>query len=313
MIRSLLVLLTLAGCGDLPRPFAGNPGANALRLAHPPPARLTVPPPTAALLPAATAKSLARALTTALVAEELPAFAEAPKPGDWQVRVTAELAGTDIHPTYTLLDGSGHDRGNVPGVPVPAAAWAAGDPASMNAAASQAAPKLMSLLRSVEASIKQSDPNSLYNRPARIYLIGVFGAPGDGNVSLAGQMRRLLPETGDQLVPTQAEADFLLRGIVKISDVAGSEQQVEIHWQVADATGKIAGDVAQGHDFPAGALNHFWGEVAVAVASEAAGGVHEVITNWSGRKAAKPHQAQTNTSMIIPARPRSEGAGNSAG
>jgi hypothetical protein len=317
-LAALFLLFTLARCGDLPRPFAGNPGANAMRLSHPPPARLTVPPPTNALLPAATAQTLARALTTALVAQELPAFAEAPQPGDWQVRVTAELAGADIHPTYTLLDGSGHDRGNVSGAAVPASAWAAGDPASINDAASQAAPKLMSLLRSVEASIKQSDPNSLYNRPARIYLIGVFGAPGDGNASLAGQMRRLLPETGDQLVSTQAEADFLLRGIVKLTDVAGGEQQVEIHWQVADATGKIAGDVAQGHDFPAGALNHFWGEVAVAVASEAAGGVHEVITNWSGRKAVKPapgqgNPSQTKTSMIIPARPRSADAGNFAG
>lgn len=286
MIRFLpaLLLFTLASCGDLPRPFAGNPGANALRLAHPPPARLTVPPPTGALLSAATAETFARSLSTALVAQELPAFADTPKRGDWQVRVTAELSGTEIHPSYALLDGDGKDRGNVTGPPVPAAAWAVGDPTALTDAAADAAPKLMSLLRAVEASIKQSDPNSLYNRPARIYFLGVIGAPGDGNASLAGQMRRLLPDTGDQLVASRENADFLLQGVVRVSDVAGGQQQVEIHWQVADPTGKIAGDVAQGHDFPAGALNHFWGEIAVAVATEAAGGVHEVITNWSGRK-----------------------------
>jgi hypothetical protein len=279
-----LLLFTLASCGDLPRPFAGNPGANALRLAHPPPARLTVPPPTGALLSAATAETFARSLSTALVAQELPAFADTPKRGDWQVRVTAELSGTEIHPSYALLDGDGKDRGNVTGPPVAAAAWAVGDPTALTDAAADAAPKLMSLLRAVEASIKQSDPNSLYNRPARIYFLGVIGAPGDGNASLAGQMRRLLPDTGDQLVASRENADFLLQGVVRVSDVAGGQQQVEIHWQVADPTGKIAGDVAQGHDFPAGALNHFWGEIAVAVATEAAGGVHEVITNWSGRK-----------------------------
>ncbi len=286
MIRFLpaLLLFTLASCGDLPRPFAGNPGANALRLAHPPPARLTVPPPTGALLSAATAETFARSLSTALVAQELPAFADTPKRGDWQVRVTAELSGTEIHPSYALLDGDGKDRGNVTGPPVAAAAWAVGDPTALTDAAADAAPKLMSLLRAVEASIKQSDPNSLYNRPARIYFLGVIGAPGDGNASLAGQMRRLLPDTGDQLVASRENADFLLQGVVRVSDVAGGQQQVEIHWQVADPTGKIAGDVAQGHDFPAGALNHFWGEIAVAVATEAAGGVHEVITNWSGRK-----------------------------
>lgn len=283
-ILSALILLTLAGCGDLPRPFAGNPGANAMRLAHPPPARLTVPPPTGALLPEATADAFARSLSTALVAQELPAFADIPKRGDWQVRVTAERSGTDIHPSYALLDGEGKDRGRVTGPPVPAAAWAVGDPAALTEAAAEAAPKLMSLLRAVEATMKQSDPNSLYNRPARIYFLGVVGAPGDGNASLAGQMRRLLPDTGDQIVASKDDADFLLRGVVRVSDVAGGQQQVEIHWQVADPSGKIAGDVAQGHDFPAGALDRFWGEVAVAVATEAAGGVHEVITNWSGRK-----------------------------
>ncbi|HTZ71710.1 MAG TPA: hypothetical protein VMB71_13725 [Acetobacteraceae bacterium] len=282
--RALLLLAVLAGCGDLPRPFAGNPGPTALRLAHPPPARLTVPPPTAALLPADTAKQFSRALTDALVAEELPAFPEAAKPGDWQLRVTADLQGPEVRPTYTLLDGAAHNRGSFSGQPIPAGAWAAGDAGTLSSAATDAAPKVMSLLRSVEATMAQSDPNSLYNRPARIYFAGVTGAPGDGDMSLDAQMRRHLPETGDQLVTKPDEADFVLHGLVHVTDIAGSEQQVEIHWRVLDAYGKIAGDVAQGHDFPRGALNGFWGDIAVAVATEAAGGVHEVITNWSGRK-----------------------------
>ncbi len=32
-------LASLAGCGDLPHPFPGNPGGIALRLAVPPPPR----------------------------------------------------------------------------------------------------------------------------------------------------------------------------------------------------------------------------------------------------------------------------------
>jgi len=286
-LSALLLLFALTSCGDLPRPFQGNPGATARRLARPPPARLTVPPPTAALLPADTAQSFARMVSTALVGQELPAFSDAPKKGDWQVRIAAELSGADVRPSFTLVDGDGHDRGTIQGAPVQAGAWANGDANALGATANEAAPKLMSLLRSVEASIKQSDPNSLYNRPARIYFAGVTGAPGDGNTSLAGQMRHLLPDTGDQFVATPAEADFVLRGIVRVTNEDGGQQQVEIHWQVSDPQGKIAGDVAQGHDFPAGALDRYWGEVAVAVASEAAGGVHEVITNWSGRKAGK--------------------------
>ena len=146
------------------------------------------------------------------------------------------------------------------------------------------APQLLGLLRSVDATIKQSDPNSLYNRPARIFFAGVTGAPGDGDAALARFMRRKLPETGDQLVDHPGSADFLLRATVKVTDEPGGQQQVEIHWLVADPAGKIAGDVAQGHDIPKGTLDRYWGDVASAVTDEAAGGVHEVITNFSGRK-----------------------------
>ena len=56
----LAVLALLAGCGDLPRPFAGNPGAMARRLSQPPPARLAVPVPTDALLAEAASAALTR-------------------------------------------------------------------------------------------------------------------------------------------------------------------------------------------------------------------------------------------------------------
>jgi hypothetical protein len=280
----LLPLLAVAGCGDLPQPFAGRPGATALRLANPPPARLTVPPPGGALLPPKDAAILAHDLTDALVAQELPAFAETPRAGDWQLRLSAELQGQSVVPKYELLDAGLHPKGAVTGDPVPAAAWAAGDQAAFQAAAASAAPRITALMRSVDAAIKQSDPNSLYNRPARIFLAGVTGAPGDGDLSLARQMRAKLPETGDMLAQRPDEADFVLRGVVKMTQLAGKQQQVEIHWLVYDSRGKEAGDVAQGHDIDQGALDRYWGDVAVAVAGEAAGGVHDVITNWSGRK-----------------------------
>jgi hypothetical protein len=287
-VAALLPLLALAGCGDLPQPFAGRPGATALRLANPPPARLTVPTPGGALLPPHDAAVMAHDLSDALVAQELPAFPEMPRAGDWQIRVSAELSNGTVVPKYELLDAGMHPKGAVTGSPVSAASWAAGDPAVFHAAAANAAPQITSLMRSVDAAIKQSDPNSLYNRPARIFLAGVTGAPGDGDTSLVRQMRVKLPDTGDMVVAQQESADFVVRGVVRVTQLAGKQQQIEIHWLVYDSRGKEAGDVAQGHDIDQGALDRFWGEVAVAVAGEAAGGVHEVITNWSGRKRSGP-------------------------
>ncbi len=284
--KGLLACLLLAGCGDLPRPFAGNPGRHALQLSAPPPPRLVVPPPQQGLLPAPDAAIWAHDVAEALVAEEIPAYATVGGPGEWVLRLSATLHGNQVVPTYTLLDPKGGNRGDVSGQPVPAAQWAQAAPASFQQASAEVAPQLLGLLRSVDATIKQSDPNSLYNRPARIFFTGVTGAPGDGDSALARLMRRKLPETGDQMVDHPASADFLLRGTVKVTDEPGGQQQVEIHWVVTDTAGRVAGDVAQGHDIPKGTLDHYWGDVASAVTTEAAGGVHEVITNFSGRKAA---------------------------
>jgi len=290
----LTLTLALAACGDLPQPFLDNPGANAIRLSVPPPARLVVAPPTQALLDDHDAATWAHAVASALVSEELPALVEPPRAGDWRLALSAEMQGTSVTPRYTYLDPRGKPHGDVATTPVPASAWSSGDPAVFTHAAAEAAPQLLGLVRAVEAQSKQSDPNSLYNRPARIFFSGVTGAPGDGNASLARDMRARLPDTGDVLVSKSAAADFLLAGTVKVSPVAGGQQQVEIHWVVSDPAGHVAGDVAQGKDLPAGMLDHFWGDIAAVITDQAAGGVHEVITNYSGRRRPAPDEASKN-------------------
>jgi hypothetical protein len=283
---SLFVLLCfgLSACGDLPRPFAGNPGRTAMALSRPPPPRLVVPSPTDGLLPDSAASAWAKAVTGVLVADEIPAFAGNSTKGQWQLRLSASLSGTQVTPRFTLIDPKGGSHGDVYGAPVSAADWSGAAPSTLQQSAIQAAPQIVGLLRAVDASLKQNDPNSLYNRPARIFFIGVSGAPGDGDTALARGMRLRLPETGDQLVDHAQGADFILRGTVRMTDEPGGQQQVEIHWLVSDTAGQLAGDVAQGHDVAKGTLDHLWGDVAGAVTDEAAGGVHEVITNFSGRR-----------------------------
>jgi hypothetical protein len=289
----ILCLGALSSCGDLPRPFAGNPGRAALALAVPPPPRLIVPAPTNGLLPEPDAEAWAEAVTNALVAAEIPAFSTSAHPGEWQLRLSASLDGTLVTPRYTYVDPKGRIKGEVIGAPVTAADWAQAKPAIIQQSAASAAPQIVGLLRAVDASLKQSDPNSLYNRPARIFFSGVTGAPGDGDSALARGMRIRLPDTGDQLVPQAYSADFLLRGTVKMTDEPDGQQQVEIHWLVSDPAGHLAGDVAQGHDVAKGTLDHYWGDIAAAVTDEAAAGVHEVITNYSGRRRDGPLAKKT--------------------
>ena len=274
---------SLAGCGDLPHPFQNNPGGVAVRLSMPPPTRLSVPPSTEALLSRDGSVLLAQDLSGALLAQEVPAVAKPAKRGDWQLRTRAVLQAGKLVPSYAVLSPSGELRGTVAGTPVDPVLWTRGDAATLGMAASEAGPKLADLLTGIQAAQMQSDPRSLMNRPARIQFLGVSGAPGDGNVSLARQMAVSLPDGGNVLQNSAEGADFSLRGQVRVTRLNPGTDHVEIVWIVRNAAGGEAGRVAQLNDIPAHTLDVYWGDVAVVVAREAAGGVREVITNNSGR------------------------------
>jgi len=287
--RALLLLLlavSLAGCGELSRPFAGNPGATARRLAQPPPARLAVPVPAVALMPDAAGAALADALATALQAQEVPAVAGPSRPGDWNLVTGAELRGAEVVPVFTVQNPAGQDQGATEGAAVPVAAWADGAPQTLRGVAESAAPNIASLLTRIEAARRQSDPNSLVNRPAGVFFKGVHGAPGDGDTALARQIRTQLPGLGPVVQDTAAGADFVLAGEVATEPLAGNMTQVEIEWRVDDAAGHECGRVAQLNEVPAGTLSHYWGDVAVAVVQEAAAGIRDVILNQSGARRA---------------------------
>jgi hypothetical protein len=282
---SLILLALLAGCGDLPRPFAGNPGATARRLSQPPPARLAVPPPTVALLSDADGAELARALATALQAFEVPAVADAAKAGDWRLVASAELRDSQVVPVFTVENPSGAPQGAAQGAAVAPDAWGHASPAMLRQVADGAAPGIATLLTSIEAARRESDPNSLVNRPARVFFKGVHGAPGDGDTSLARQMREQLPKRGPVVQDTDVGADFVLEGTVVTAPAGGKLVRVEIEWRVVDARGRESGKVVQLNDVPLATIDHYWGDIAMVVAQEAAGGIKDVILRQTGTRA----------------------------
>ncbi len=302
-ILPLLCLAALSACGDLPQPFLGRPGATAERLSLPPPSRLAIPLPTSSLLTDSAAKAWSDALADALVAQELPAFSTtAARPGDWHLILTAEIENGSVVPTYTVADPRGHPMGSSEGPAVPAQDWAAGQPATLQAAANAVAPKVIALLSGIEARREMSDPKSLLNRPPVIYFKGVTGAPGDGNAALARQMQTRLPNLGDLVQDNPKGADFSVAGVIKTAPGANKTERIEIQWIVNDARGNETGRVLQINEVAPGSLDTYWGEVAIVVASEASGGVHEVITNATGRGAAPanaPADAPGKTSSLI--------------
>ncbi len=292
VLLSLLLALPLSACGDLPQPFLGRPGATAMRLANePPPARLAVPTPGSALLGDDAAAVWASDVAKALQDKEVPAIQGNTSRGDWSLVLSAQTRGRTVVPAYEVLDPQGKGQGSVEGTPVPLAAWARSDPATFQTSAEAAAPQLADLLNRIQAARLKADPNSLVNRSARLYFTGVTGAPGDGNHALAAQMRGKLADQGIVVQDTQTGADFRLDGKVTTAPATGGQERIEIQWLVQDAQGRERGRVAQLNDVPTESIAHYWGDVAVAVAEQAAGGVKEVLVKAGATHPGPAHAA----------------------
>jgi len=284
----LALLALLAGCGRLPQPFAGNPGATALRLSQPPPARLVVEVPDGALLPDAAARAFASAMADAMLAQEVPAVpasAAGPRHPEWRLQMSAEVRDGRVLPLYTVQDPEGKPHGKAQGQPIDPASWAQGAPATFRQAAANAAPAIAALLTDIHTAQEHSDPNSLVNRPARVFVQDLTGAPGDGDQSLARQMRRELPRLGEVVQEAPSGADFIVAGQVRAGPSETGGTNVEIEWVVRDSQGAECGRVAQLHDMPLHLLDGPWADVAVVAAQEAAGGVRDVILRWTGSRA----------------------------
>jgi hypothetical protein len=281
-----LAFLALAGCGDLPQPFRGNPGGMAGRLVVPPPYRLAVPTPDAAMLTATESEAFAKAVAEALLKREVPAVAEAALPLDWRLAVDMRLEGNRVVPRYALFDPDGAPQGVAEGSAIPARDWSRPSAALLADVANDASRRAADLLLRAEAARKSSAPSALMAAgPPRLYLLPVRGAPGDGNESLTARMREAL---GDQGILAQDVADgagFAADGRVNVVPVGRGMQRVEILWIVSRRDGQDLGRVLQMNEIPAGLLDRHWGDIAFAAAAEAAGGVQRVIENAGGMPA----------------------------
>lgn len=277
--RRLLLPLLLAACVDL-RPYRGNPGGDALRLALPPAYRIAVVPPSGALLTDAGSARFAETLAESLRQAEVPAAATEAQPLDWPLRITARRDGARLIPRYELFDADGRSLGAAEGRPAPLRGWGLEEEALFKEVAARDAPAVAAMLGAVEASRKASDTAALAGRgPLRMRLAGVSGAPGDGNRSLRDRLGEFLTRLG-YLPQDQAEgATYAVRAEVQAVPVAENKQRIELQWIVSRRDGYELGRVVQINEVPRGSLNGLWGDVAYVAAEQAANGIREVLQN----------------------------------
>lgn len=297
---SFALLLLAAACGDLPRPYQGHPGATAQRLAQPPPARVAVPPSYSTYLPNAASRPYSDALATALQEQALPAIADYTRSGDWRIDLAVVQRGNSTIPTFTVVDPSGNRKGTEEGKPVPTDIWRRGDLPTLKAAAADGAPRILALMERVEAARRQSDPNSLYNRSARVLVTPITGAPGDGNITLTRLMREKLAKLGPVVQEAPTGADFTLSAKVDYAPLTPKTHRVEITWLLHNINNIEVGKIVQLNEVPNGLLDKYWGDVAVAATDEAAGAIRDVIMTQSGRRRPAGAQSQGQQEVAKP-------------
>jgi hypothetical protein len=280
-ILPLLALALLTSCGDLPQPFAGNPGSNAARLVQPPPAQLFVDEPSAELLPPRSAALYVTAMADALAAQDVPAISQNARKGDWRLALSVERQTNAVVPLFTVFDAAGAQAGVSQGQPVPLAQWNQASVETLRSMAVASAVGVADLLTRIEAARRAADPNSLLNRGVKMFVAPVTGAPGDGNAQLTRQMKAALAAQSLQI--DERRGDITVAGQVMIVPIAGKQERVEIQWIVTDSGGERA-RIVQLNEINAGMLNRNWGDVAVVVAEEAAAGIKDVVARLIGSR-----------------------------
>ncbi len=278
-----LLLVILAGCGALPRPFepedkTGNPllapiEGQTLEVL---PLEGTVP-----LLPDGGAALIAEGLA----ANGLPATAgqrtaqsrlllgvvglTPGPPGSDRLVVSWEVYG----PGGSLLGRYAQETD------LPEGAWLAGDPDSIRLVGLDAGPLLNQIATGPElvpesgVAVEAEDGA----RP-RVAFAGVKGAPGDGNSSLARALSSVLTQRGYLVVQQPLAGDLVLAGEVTVTPAGEGREEVTLAWRLLDGPkGEILGEVQQANVIRAGSLNAGWGDVAAVIAVAAADGITDLL------------------------------------
>lgn len=268
-------LLALVGCAGVSHSERGAQSS----LAPSPAPVLYIPSPAHALLNAPDAALYAKDLADALGDFDVPSTAGKADTPSWQLIVAAAQNGTQIIPVYHVLGPNQEVYGKLQGESVPATGWAAGDQSLLAQTAVRDSRPLSKLLAQINAHVQLNSPDSLVNRPARVFVGTVSGIPDDENIPLPKDLSRELTDAGLQVVNKIADADFSIKGDVNTSPAASQQIIVQLSWIVHDSNNRLVGKVVQLHELKATELPAYWQQMAAATTSQAASGIKNVIKN----------------------------------
>jgi len=274
----LIAGIVLAACGQLPHPFQPEDKSGNALLDLRDGAGIVVQPIAGA--PTAGGRVLAEALAARLRDRAIPAATENGNLGSRRLAGRAAVrplpgGREEILLYWELRDPDGGRAGILTQRREQAAgAWAAGDPALLEALAESAAPEVATMVQDpvAEAVAIPGFPG------ARLVVLNMPGAPGDAAQSLPHALEAALQAAKLPVADRIGESDLLILGDVTLGPKDGGLQTVAIRWSLVSANDdRELGEIAQQNVVPAGSLDGPWGPVADEVARAAASGLLDLL------------------------------------
>ncbi|MDF1747424.1 MAG: hypothetical protein P1V34_00960 [Alphaproteobacteria bacterium] len=200
---------------------------------------------------------LTEALVEALIDQEVPATAGGALTNGLLLEGKAHWQDGTAQVDWWLTDHQGHQVALVQvEMPATRTAYQQGYPLLIQELAKKGADLVANALR----------PNAMVlsgeTGPRSVAVVGVDGAPGDGNTALAKAMTAVLKEAGVVIADMADKATLLLAGSVLQGEPKDGVEEITIRWWLMDATGKVLGTLQQSNLVPQGSLSEEWGSAA---------------------------------------------------
>ena len=250
--------LLLSACGPVPKPYKTD---TETKVANP---LVTIPDGRGIRIGTiagggdAFREAIESALVRALADSGIPATRTDALTRGLRLDGQADHSGEHARINWTLTRPDGTNLGSISVAErADISAYRNADPALVGALAQRGAflvSRLLDPAGPVEAYEAPGDPV--------VAIVGVEGAPGDGNAALERAMRTTLAEAGIA-TGKKADATMLLAGFVAVEETDDPEEErVTIQWRILSPDGEEVGTLKQSNIIPKGSLNEVWGGTA---------------------------------------------------
>lgn len=275
----IALLLTLAACGAVPKPFSETPRVTTGNLLLDVPTAVGIAVLPVRGVPAPLDMQISRAVAQRLQVSEIPAEAVPENRGlgfTLLGEATTQDAGAaevSVVVTWTLRSRRGTNASDPTRtyrqvVSVPRAVWQAGDEIAAGRLGVEAGLAIGDLINGI-APQAVAAPAPAVVKPTfpSVSVKAIEGAPGDGRESLRLAVLQALNINGvrrDDVNP-----DVTLTCEITITPFDSARQRVAISWRATTRDGKDLGNVRLDNTIPIGALDGAWGPTAFAIADAA--------------------------------------------